>query len=114
MRTIDVELMEAETNRLAAINSNQHFFEMPLLRNGLHYRFATVHAIFTLFSLGRAAEAGWILPAILAVVSCLEYCRSLAHLPDHVAHPGLSWQLAATTGTVIVAATMAIVMAFTH
>ncbi len=114
MRTADVDLIEAETSRLATVNTNPSFFDMPILGNGLHYRFATAHAIITLFSLGRAAEAGWILPAILAVVSCWEYFRSLAHLPEHVTQPGVTWQLAATTATVVVAATTAIVMVFTR
>lgn len=112
MQNPDLELIQTEANRLAVVETGVDFAEERRFGTGLHFRFATAHVLVTLFSLGRAAESSWIFPAVLALASGWDYCRSLAIFAAPRPASAATWQLAAMTATVVMAATTAIVVAF--
>lgn len=114
MRTAEVDLIESESQRIAAIDLNVSNVLDTFRSHRFHFHLATAHTIATFLSLGRATEVGWIIPAILTVVSCWDFCRSLTRLPEHFTHEFMPWQIAGATAAVILAASTVIAFIFSH
>lgn len=77
----------------------------------MRFRFAAAHSVVALLALGQATEP-WYVPILLVVVSCWDYCSSLAALPHRTASDVAALRIAAITIAVVVAMTISIVTLF--
>lgn len=114
MRTAEADLIESESQRIASIELNSHNALETFRHHRVHFHLATAHTIATFLSLGRATEIGWVIPAILTVVSCWDFCRSLSRLPEHLTRELMPWQIAGATAAVVLAASTAIALIFSN